>query len=63
MQISKKSLNLLVENFLTNIFKNFIWQLFAGESYQLVKITVTYGAFANNYQISDKWDFLHVIVL
>jgi hypothetical protein len=53
MQISKKSLN-LVENFLTNIFKNIIWHLFAGESYKVVKITVTYGAFANNYKISDK---------
>ncbi len=41
MQIRKKWLSQL-KNFLTNIFKNIIWHLFAGESHQVVKITVTY---------------------
>jgi hypothetical protein len=41
MQIRKKWLNQL-QNFLTNILKNIIWHLFAGESHQVVKITVTY---------------------
>ncbi len=41
MQIRKKWLNQL-KNFLTNIFENFIWHLFAGESHQVVKITVPY---------------------
>jgi hypothetical protein len=27
--------------FLTKIFKNIIWHLFAGESHQVVKITLT----------------------
>jgi hypothetical protein len=27
---------------ITNIFKNIIWHLFAGESHQVVKITETY---------------------
>jgi hypothetical protein len=43
MQIHKKWLNQL-ENFLTNILNNIIWHLFAGESHQVVKITVTYWA-------------------
>jgi hypothetical protein len=30
------------KTFLTNIVKNIIWHLFAGESHQVVKITVTY---------------------
>ncbi len=30
------------KTFLTNIFKNIIWHLFVGESYQVLKITVTY---------------------
>jgi|LakMenEpi03Aug12_release.lakeMendotaPanAssembly.Ray.scaffolds.fasta_scaffold4332944_1 hypothetical protein len=29
------------KTFLTNIFKNIIWHVFTGESYQAVKITVT----------------------
>jgi hypothetical protein len=29
-----------LKNFLTNIFKDIIWHLFAGESQQVVKITV-----------------------
>jgi hypothetical protein len=29
------------KTFFTNIFKNIIWRLFAGEYYQVVKITVT----------------------
>jgi hypothetical protein len=41
MQIRRKWLNQL-ENFLTNIFENIIWHLFAGESHQVVKITVPY---------------------
>jgi hypothetical protein len=41
MQIRKKWLNQL-KNLLTNIFDNIIWHLFAGESHQVVKITVTY---------------------
>jgi hypothetical protein len=28
------------KTFLTNILKNIIWHLFAGESHQVVKITV-----------------------
>ncbi len=32
------------KNFLTNMLKNIIWHLFAGESHQVVKITVTYCA-------------------
>jgi hypothetical protein len=39
MQIRKKWLNQL-KKFLTNILKNIIWHLFAGESHQVVKITV-----------------------
>ncbi len=39
MQIRKIWLNQL-KNFLTNILKNIIWHLFAGESHQAVKITV-----------------------
>ncbi len=31
------------KTFLTNIFENIIWHLFAGESHQVVKITVTYN--------------------
>ncbi len=30
-----------IETCLTNILKNIIWHLFAGESHQVVKITVT----------------------
>ncbi len=30
------------KTFLTNILKNIIWHLFAGESHQVVKITVPY---------------------
>jgi hypothetical protein len=30
------------KTFLTNIFKNIIWHLHAGESNQVMKITVTY---------------------
>ncbi len=30
------------KTFLTNIFKNIIWHLFAGESHQVVKFTVPY---------------------
>ncbi len=37
MQIRKKWLNQY-----KNIFKNIIWHLFAGESHQVVKITVPY---------------------
>ena len=40
MQIRKKWLYQL-KKFLTNILKNIIWHLFAGESHQVVKITVT----------------------
>jgi hypothetical protein len=43
MQIRKKWLNQL-KNFFPNILKNIIWHLFAGESHQVVKITVTYPA-------------------
>jgi hypothetical protein len=32
------------KTFLTNIFENIIWHLFAGESHQVVKITVPYWA-------------------
>jgi len=41
MQIRKKWLNQL-KIFLANIFENIIWHLFAGESHQVVKITVPY---------------------
>jgi hypothetical protein len=41
MKIRKKWLNQLITS-LTNILKNIIWHLFAGESHQVVKITVTY---------------------
>ncbi len=34
------------KTFLTNILKNIIWHLFAGESHQVVKITVPYWACA-----------------
>ncbi len=40
MPIRKKWLNQL-KNFFNKHFKNIIWHLFAGESYQVVKITVT----------------------
>jgi hypothetical protein len=30
------------KTFLTNIFENIIWHLFAGEPHQVVKITVPY---------------------
>jgi hypothetical protein len=46
MQIRKKWLNQL-ENFLINIFKNIIWHLFAGESHQVVNITVPDGNLHN----------------
>jgi hypothetical protein len=39
MQIRKKWINQW-KNVLTNILKNIIWHLFAGESHQVVKITV-----------------------
>ncbi len=42
MQIRKKWLNQL-KNFFNKHFKDIIWHLFAGESYQVVKITVTYS--------------------
>ncbi len=32
-----------IETFLTSIFMNTIWHLFAGECHQVVKITVTYS--------------------
>jgi hypothetical protein len=41
MQIRKKWLNKL-KNFLNKHLKNIFWHLFAGESHQVVKITVTY---------------------
>ncbi len=44
MQIRKKWLNQL-KNFL-NILKNIIWHLFAGESHQVVKITVPQSSFS-----------------
>jgi hypothetical protein len=37
-KFARKWLNQL-KNFLTNILKNIIWHLFAGESHQVVKIT------------------------
>jgi len=40
IRIRKKWLNQL-KNLFTNIVKNTIWHLFAGESYHIVKITVT----------------------
>jgi hypothetical protein len=40
MQVRKKWLNKL-KKILTNILKIIIWHLVAGESYQVVKITVT----------------------
>jgi hypothetical protein len=33
-----------LKTFLTNIFENIIWHLFAGEPHQVVKITVPYCA-------------------
>jgi hypothetical protein len=44
MQIRKIWLDQL-KTFLTDIFKNIIWHLFAGESHQVVKITVTYSSY------------------
>ncbi len=41
IQICKQWLNQL-KNFFCKHFKNIIWHLFAGESHQVVKITVTY---------------------
>ncbi len=41
MQIHKKLLNQL-KNLFNKHFKNIIWQLFAGEPHEVVKITVTY---------------------
>jgi hypothetical protein len=41
MNMCKKWLNQL-KLFLTNIFLSIIWHLFAGESHQVVEITVTY---------------------
>ncbi len=41
MQIRKKWRNQLENFFFTNIFEKIIWHLFAGESHQVVKITVT----------------------
>jgi hypothetical protein len=41
MQIPQEWLNPL-KNFLNKHFKNMIWHLFAGESHEVVKITVTY---------------------
>ncbi len=41
MQIRRNGLNKL-KTFLTNILKNISWHLFAGESHQVVKITVPY---------------------
>jgi hypothetical protein len=34
--------------FLTNIVKNIIWYLFAGESHQVVKITVTFSTYSKS---------------
>jgi hypothetical protein len=41
MQISQKN-GFTSRKLSTNIFKNIIWHLFAGESHQVVKITVPY---------------------
>jgi hypothetical protein len=41
MQIRKKWLHQL-KNFFNKHLKNIIWHPFAGESHQVVKITVTY---------------------
>ncbi len=38
---SQEMAELTQKTFLTNILKNIIWLLFAGESYQVGKITVT----------------------
>jgi hypothetical protein len=48
MQICKKWPYQL-GNFLTNISKNIIWHLFASESHQVVKITVTYCILVPTY--------------
>jgi hypothetical protein len=40
-----------VKKNLTNIFKNIIWHLFAGESPQVVKITLTYSTWMILFQI------------
>ena len=42
------------KTFLTNIFENIIWHLFAGESHQVVKITVPYCAYATVE--ANLWD-------
>ncbi len=67
MQIRKKQLNKLI---FTNIFKNIIWQLVAGESLQVVKITVPYwphilpvqGQHADVDGVLDKGDIVHELV-
>ncbi len=45
------------KTFLTNILKNIIWHLFAGESHQVVKITVTYSAYSYN-----RWGSLKMLL-
>ncbi len=49
MQIRKKW-----KAFLTNILKNIIWHLFAGESHQVVKITVTYSPVTAHFQVQRR---------
>jgi hypothetical protein len=51
MKIRKKWLNQLKKS-LTNIFKNIICHLFAGESHQVVKITGTYNTYLETYKCS-----------
>ncbi len=52
MQIRKKWLNQL-KAFLTKNFKNIIWHLFAGESHQVVKITVTQCSLSVHLSLSS----------
>jgi uncharacterized protein (DUF697 family) len=56
MQIRKKWLNQL-KACLTNILKNIIWHLFAGESRQVVKITVTCCVSIINGKVVQGWAF------
>ncbi len=45
------------KNCLTNIFLNIIWHLFAGESHQVEKITVTYCVSIINGKVVQGWAF------
>ena len=45
------------KTFLTNVFENIIWHLFAGESHQVVKITVPY---CTCFYIAKAYEHMHM---